>query len=250
MMMGMGMWFLLMVVAMLVFVTSTAAARSRRQRSLPPHPGAQLTGYEPAGLSAPEISDASREALDRDITAYGDELRDLDLTVVGRELSAAAQADYTSALDRYEQAKQALHQARLESDTAAIAHVLDEGRYAIACVEARADGRAVPERRAPCFFDPAHGPSIRDVNWSPDGGVARQVPACALDAARIESGSAPSIRMVPQQGAMVPYWQDPRQSSWAQGYYQPYGQDPAVRGLAQGALMIGGFSLLFGMLDD
>ena len=33
------------------------------------------------------------------------------------------------------------------------------------------DGRKPPERRPPCFFDPRHGPSSRDVEWAPPGGT-------------------------------------------------------------------------------
>lgn len=196
------------------------------------------------------LSDASRDAVDTDITRFGGELRDLDLDVVGIELDAEAQADYSKALDAYENAKQSLRNAELDSDATHITHILEEGRYAIECVKARAHGRELPARRPPCFFNPAHGPSVMDVEWVPDGGVAREVPACALDAARVRSGANPHIRMVPVMGGqMVPYWEDSRQAAWARGYYEPYGMDPAIRQLTQGALMIGGFSLLMGFFD-
>lgn len=211
-------------------------------------PGFGHGGY---GQAEQPLSDASRDSVDTDITRFGGELRDLDLDVVGIELDAEAQADYTKALDAYENAKRSLRNAELDSDATLITHILEEGRYAIECVKARAHGRDLPDRRPPCFFNPAHGPSATDVEWAPDGGVSRKVPACALDAARVRSGANPHIRMVPMVGGqLVPYWEDERQAAWARGYYEPYGTDPAIRQLTQGALMIGGFSLLMGLFND
>jgi len=214
-------------------------------------------GQQPQQLSAGSvrygetpIGDAARASLDADITRFGDELRDLDLDVVGIELSEEAQTNYSEALDAYENAKQAMNQARYESDATAIAHILEEGRYAMACVKSHAQGKPMPERHPPCFFDPAHGPSAKNVTWAPPGGAPREVPACALDAARVTSGSDPHIRMVQQGYQAVPYWQDQGHAAYARGYYEPYGLDPVVQGLAKGALMFGGFSLLMGLLDD
>ena len=36
-----------------------------------------------------------------------------------------------------------------------------------------------PGATPPCFFDPRHGPSVRDVEWAPSDGAVRTVPACA-----------------------------------------------------------------------
>ena len=110
--------------------------------------------------------------------------------------------------------------------------------------------RVGPRSGPPCFFDPAHGPSTRNVTWAPPGGAPREVPACALDAARVTSGADPHIRMVQQGYQAVPYWQDQGHAAYARGYYEPYGLDPVVQGLAKGALLFGGFSLLMGLLDD
>ncbi len=57
-------------------------------------------------------------------------------------------------------------------------------------------GRTPPERRAPCFFDPRHGPSARDVAWAPEGGTPRSVPACEADAQRVERGEEPRARTI------------------------------------------------------
>ena len=76
----------------------------------------------------------------------------------------------------------------------------------MASAEARLDGRAPPERRPACFFDPRHGPSVRDVEWAPPGGQAREVPACAACATRIEDGEEPESRQVLVGGRATPYW--------------------------------------------
>ena len=242
--MSLGGLMIMMIVAGMIFL----ALRGSR---------ALNGGQQPQQLSAGSvrygetpIGDAARASLDADITRFGDELRDLDLDVVGIELSEEAQTNYSEALDAYENAKQAMNQARYESDAIAIAHILEEGRYAMACVKSHAQGKPMPERRPPCFFDPAHGPSAKNVTWAPPGGAPREVPACALDAARVTSGSDPHIRMVQQGYQAVPYWQDQGHAAYARGYYEPYGLDPVVQGLAKGALMFGGFSLLMGLLDD
>jgi hypothetical protein len=235
---------IMMIVAGMVFL----ALRGSRALNRGQQP--QQLNAGPVRYGETPIGDAARTSLDTDITRFGDELRDLDLDVVGIELSEEAQTNYSEALDAYENAKQAMNQARYESDAIAIAHILEEGRYAMACVKSHAQGKPMPERRPPCFFDPAHGPSAKNVTWAPPGGAPREVPACALDAARVTSGSDPHIRMVQQGYQAVPYWQDQGHAAYARGYYEPYGLDPVVQGLAKGALMFGGFSLLMGLLDD
>ena len=196
------------------------------------------------------MSVGSRQAIDQDITTFGEELRDLDLEVVGLPLSDEAQTDYTAALDAYDGAKQQLATASTNADVKRIAEIMERGRYSVACVKARVNGNPVPEQRPPCFFDPAHGVSVANVSWAPPGGTAREVPACAADVQRIRTGHDPSIRMVYSGQRQVPYWEDQQHAAWAQGYYSRYDMDPAVRSITHGALMIGGFSLLMGLLDD
>ena len=242
--MSLGGMLIMMIVAGMVFLVLRGSGSLNRGQQ----PQQLATG--PVHHGETPIGDAARASLDADITRFGDELRDLDLDVVGIDLTEEAQTSYSEALDAYENAKQAMNQARYESDATAIAHILEEGRYAMACVKSHARGKPTPERRPPCFFDPAHGPSVRNVTWAPPGGAAREVPACALDAARITSGADPHIRMVQQGYQAVPYWQDQGHAAYARGYYEPYGMDPVVQGLAKGALLFGGFSLLMGLFDD
>jgi hypothetical protein len=72
--------------------------------------------------------------------------------------------------------------------------------------KARLEGHEPPERRSPCFFDPRHGPSTRDVEWAPPHGESRLVPACEADALRVEDGEDPQAREVMVGGERMPYW--------------------------------------------
>jgi hypothetical protein len=163
-----------------------------------------------------------RAALDEDVTAYGEELTELDLDLrTPGAAPAEAQQEYTRALDLYETAKTAATKVERPTDLQPVTSTLDEGRWLLACVRARLAGEEPPERRLPCFFDPRHGPSVEDVQWAPPGGALRDVPACAADATRIKDGLDPDVRLVPVgDGERRPYWDaGPAWGGWAGGYY-------------------------------
>jgi hypothetical protein len=168
-----------------------------------------------------------------DVTALGTELQALDAEVSGKTLDEGARADYQRALDAYEDAKLSGDAMSAPDDIRHVTQILDDGRYAIACVRARVAGEPLPTRRPPCFFDPRHGLSEADVDYAPAGGASRPVPACALDAERVRAGADPDVRTVMQGSRRVPYWQGgPAYAPYAAGYF------------AAGA----GMSLLFGGL--
>ncbi len=156
-----------------------------------------------------------RKLVDEDVTALGTELQDLDLDMAGQELDRGATADYQRALDAYEAAKSAASRITEPEQVKNVTEILEDGRYAMACVRARVEGRALPTRRQPCFFDPRHGPSDRDVLWAPGGGAPRDVPACTLDAERVEAGAEPDSRKVLVGTERRPYYE-------AGGAFQPY----------------------------
>src|SRR6476660_10064748 len=131
-----------------------------------------------------------------DITALGEELQSLDLELAGRQLDPGANADYQRALDAYESAKTAGERLERPEDIKHVTEILEDGRYAMACVRARVAGEPLPPRRPPCFFDPRHGLSVMDVAYTPPGGTQRDVPACALDAERVRAGAEPDILKV------------------------------------------------------
>src|SRR3712207_7063373 len=107
-----------------------------------------------------------------------------------------AKEDYGAAVAAYERADAAIDRARTPEDLEAVGAALEEGRYAMESAKARLAGRTPPERRPPCFFDPRHGPSVRDVEWTPEWGEPRLVPACAADALRVEEGGEPLARAI------------------------------------------------------
>jgi len=188
-----------------------------------------------------------------DITALGEELQSLDLDLAGRELDPGANADYQRALDAYEAAKTAGDRIAQPDDIRHVTEILEDGRYAMACVRARVDGQPLPTRRPPCFFDPRHGLSVTDVPYTPPGGTERDVPACALDAERVRAGADPDIRKVMVGSQRVPYWQGGRAyQPYAAGYFGRTGvMDMMFMGMMFGGL--GGFDTLgdgIGALGD
>jgi hypothetical protein len=159
-----------------------------------------------------------------DVTALGVELQVLDTDLAGRQLDPGANADYQRALDTYEAAKTAADRIERPEQVQDVTKILDDGRYAIACVRARVAGEALPQRRPPCFFDPRHGLSVEDVTYAPVGGAERQVPACALDAVRVKAGAEPDARQVMVGTQRVPYWQGgPAYRPYAAGYFGGFG---------------------------
>ncbi len=76
-----------------------------------------------------------------DITAFGVDLQELDLEMSGHELDAGANADYQRALDAYESAKLAGDSITQPEDIRHITEIVEDGRYAVACVRARVEGK-------------------------------------------------------------------------------------------------------------
>ena len=90
----------------------------------------------------------------------------------------ATRTDYTNAMNSYDRAKAELETIRRADEIQRVTNALEDGRYYMTATRARLAGDPVPERRAPCFFNPQHGPSVRDVDWAPPGGTPRSVPVC------------------------------------------------------------------------
>lgn len=157
---------------------------------------------------------------EEDVTKFGEELQRLDTEVIARDLDEPTQQDYQRALDEYEGAKTALESVNKPDDIKGVTEILEDGKYAIACVRARLTGEDLPQRRPPCFFNPQHGPSTEDVDWMPPGGAERKVPVCAADGERVKAGAEPDIRKIQQGSQRVPYWQGgPAYAPFMQGYF-------------------------------
>ena len=168
---------------------------------------------------AAEVADL-REAARDDLVALGDDVRELDIPIEQRDADPRARQALDVALQRYEEADRALGRARRPEDFAPITEALEEGRYEMEVARAHLEGRPPPERRPPCFFDPRHGPSTREVPWAPPGGESRPVPVCEADARRIEQGFEPQPREVLVGGERMPYYQAPAYfGPWAGGFF-------------------------------
>ena len=193
-------------------------------------------------VEAAEQLSAVRRAADEDVTIFGEEMQQVGNDISGHELDSGGRADYQRALDAYEDAKESVAAIREPDDVKHVTEILEDGRYAMVCVQARVGGKPLPERRPPCFFNPQHGPSVTDVLWAPPGGIERDVPACALDAERVRAGADPDSRQVMVGSRRVPYWQaGPGFSPWAAGYFGAFNILPALLiGTALGGLMFAG----------
>jgi len=225
--------FEILIVLMVLVTVAAMISSSRRQRAVAAHRTAELE----AALTT------SRRAADEDVTRFGEELQRLDSQVAGHPLDGAMRQDYERALDAYENAKASLDAVRQPDEIRHVTEILEDGRYAVACVNARVAGEPLPAKRPPCFFNPAHGPSTQNVRWTPPGGAERDIPACAADAERVLAGADPYIRTVQVGAQRVPYWQGgPAYAPWAQGYYTGWQGSTLIRDIAVGSLIFHGMS--------
>ncbi len=165
---------------------------------------------------------AVRSTVDRDITEYGERLAALDLA--DPDMDDAARADVQRALDDYDRARMSVAAMRRPQDAQSVTSALEDGRFALACAQARIEGQPLPERRPPCFIDPRHGPSVGDVVWAPPGLGQRDVPMCAACRTTVETGGTPAAFDVETaDGQRRPYYQaGPEYGAYAQGYYSPF----------------------------
>ena len=169
--------------------------------------GALLVGRRRRRRRDEEEMAELKENVRDDLVALGDDIRALDLDVEMPDADPQVKADYGRAVEGYDRANALWQRARTPEDFEPVGAALEEGRFAMASAKARIEGHPVPERTPPCFFDPRHGPSAREVEWAPDGGAPRPVPACEADAQRVERGEDPEAREVTVGGQRMPYWQ-------------------------------------------
>jgi hypothetical protein len=188
--------------------------------------------------SQAELAEVKAAAHD-DLIALADDVQKLEQPV---DANAQAKHEYTQALDSYDKASGSYDRATEPRQLEAVTSSLEDGRWHMSAAQALLDGHNPPERRPPCFFDPRHGPSTRDVEWTPTGGTARKVPACEADAQAVERGAQPASREVMTGGRMVPYWSAPPYfGPWAGGYFMPFGGTGFLSGLFVGELLGGAF---------
>ena len=187
--------------------------------------GVRLRAKRSEGRDRAEDLAQVRKLCEEDITLLGEQLRRLDTETAAHPLDDAARVDYQTALDAYESAQRTVRRITDADEISKVADTLSSGRYALACVQARVAGQPIPDLRVPCFFNPQHGPSVIDVDFTPPGRGTRRVPACAMDAARLKAGEKPEIREVEIGGRRVPYFD-------AGAVYFPYGEGYFMNSLA------------------
>lgn len=129
--------------------------------------------------------------VEAEVTAFGEALAGHPFVPNHRVHNSRLLADYQRALDVYERAKRDFVGDRNLRDAADVLRALDEGRHALACVDAALAGLPRPPRFPLCFFDPRHGRSTDEVRWVPAGGAPRTVAVCAADAVRLAEGRPP-----------------------------------------------------------
>lgn len=194
-------------------------------------------------LADAESLAAVRGVAEEDVTRFGEDVMLLGNDTSGRQLDEATRQDYRRALDSYDAAKAAIDRVQRPDDIRGITGILEDGRYAVASVQARLAGKPVPARLPPCFFNPQHGPSSENVDWAPPGGVPRSVPACPADAERVRAGAEPDVRKVPVGAGRQPYWQGGRgYGPYAQGYFSSFAMSGLLPGLFLGSLLSGGIA--------
>ncbi len=186
-----------------------------------------------------------------DLVSLGEDIRSLDVDVQMKGVSQDALARYNQALEAYDRANKVFEAARRPEDLATVSETLEEGRYAMLAAKAHLEGREPPARTPPCFFDPRHGPSTEEVDWAPEGGAPRPVPACRADAVRVQDGFNPHGRQVMVNGRPTNYWNAPAHyGPYAGGYFGGFGGGGMMQGLLMGSLLGGALGLAGGGLLD
>ncbi|MFD9940267.1 LPXTG cell wall anchor domain-containing protein [Nonomuraea sp. NPDC059023] len=177
-----------------------------------------------------------KTTVDEDVTKFGEEITSLDTDVTLAGEGGQHIDEWQHALDSYEKAKTQLATIERSDQIREVTQTLEDGRYSLAVVKAKVNNQPVPERRAPCFFNPQHGPSVRDVSWAPPNGAVREVPACAQDAEAVERGFDPQMREVMVDGQRRPYYDaGPAYQPYAYGYYGGFGD--IMTGMFIGTMM-------------
>lgn len=147
-----------------------------------------------------ESATAEREA---EITAFGEAVDVHSFSPGQPGATDEMRAELARALDAYDQAKRDVAGNWRRAETLDVLRTLDEGRHALACLDALIAGRPLPEHMPLCFFDARHGRAVRQVSWAPPRGAARNIAVCAADAVRLTENPSPSTPRQPGPGSRV-----------------------------------------------
>jgi uncharacterized membrane protein YgcG len=160
---------------------------------------------------AQELADVKAAARE-DLVALAEDVTELEAEA---ERDPEAKEAYVRAMNAYQRADDRFDRARSPRDLGKVSANLAEARFEMATAKALLEGKPAPEPRPPCFFNPRHGPSVKDVVWERPYGGLMKVPACDRDAALIAAGGRPEVRTVPVRGERRPFWDAP-------SYYEPW----------------------------
>lgn len=157
----------------------------------------------------------------QELAVAGDAVGVLDVDVQSAAAPDAAGARFDAAVRAFMAAGERLEGATELRQLVAVGEALEQTRYEMACARALLAGVELPQRSAPCVFDPAHGPSAEELQWGLDNGL---VPVCAYDAQRIAAGEQPQVRLLAPGGRPMPYWDVPAgYGALIEGYYARFG---------------------------
>jgi hypothetical protein len=213
------------------------------RRQSEPDPGSAGTAGSAASEPAQRALEEALVVARSDLAAIADEVGVIDVDVQSPGAPPDAGNRYDEALRSFMLAGEQLERAQRSADLVAVGGALEIARYELACIRALLDGADSPAHTAPCLFDPRHGPSAAEVQWSPgnagagagDRVDARLVPACAADARRVADGALPDVRIVPIGGRPKPYWDVPvLYGPLLVGYYDRFGGAERLSGLLRG----------------
>jgi hypothetical protein len=178
--------------------------------------GVGVSAYRRRARRTRELAEVKATARE-DLVALADDVSELDAEV---EREPRAKVAYTRAMEAYQRADDAFDRASSPRDIARVTSALADARFEMETAKAVLAGRPAPVPRPPCFFDPRHGPSSRDVPWQSPYGGAILVPACEADAVRVDSGEEPEARQVSVGGERRPFWDAPSHfQPWALGFF-------------------------------
>jgi hypothetical protein len=162
-----------------------------------------------------------RATSEEDVAALSTDLAALDATMgVIEETSDQAMAELAAARKSFETAHERLAQASNPEELAPVSSALEAARFFMTSARSRVEGHGGLRRRAPCFFDTRHGPSVNDVGWIPTGAAPRPVPACATCMRQVNDHVQPAARLVRVGGDQVPFYEAPPHfESWFGGFF-------------------------------
>jgi hypothetical protein len=176
----------------------------------------------------------------------GEEIEEVRQQISAADTSPTAGPDDPVAA-RIAAARQALDRAHARlttlaapSDAQAVTAALADARYELTCATALREGRPVPQRTAPCFVDPRHGPSVTSRLYPPSG-LTTPVPVCAACDASLAAGTPPPARSFAfgALGGARSYAWTPYGPAWwyLMGYW---GEQPFLGDLAHHQAFLGG----------